>query len=227
MKTTLRIVTLSLVLGLASTLATAWGAESVMDLISQGESNITNVKAAKATLDDLTQKNTTLKDQGTQIQAENTKLQADIAAFKQISATFNQKVSDYNAQCSKPKTDDQFKACKAENAELKQESDSLRTQPGALNAREKDFISHATAYNQQVKDLPNQLKVAEDKYRNALSFQYAWLDKARDQVAAPAFQPYAKKYSCPNVMKPAKTQEEADTMTSQILACLKRVVNSN
>jgi len=227
MKTTLRIVTLSLMLGLASVLTTAWGAESVMDLISQGESNIANVKAAKAALDDITQKNTALQSQGTQIQAENTKLQADIAAFKQQVADYNQKATDYKQQCSSVKSNDQVKACNAEHSALQQESDDLKNKPATLNAREKAFIAQATTYNQQVKELPNQLKTAEDKYRNAVSFQYAWLDKARDQVASPAFQPYAKKYHCPSVMKPAKTQEEADSMTDQILACLKRVVNSN
>ncbi|MBU6421915.1 MAG: hypothetical protein KGQ62_07505 [Gammaproteobacteria bacterium] len=227
MKTTVRIVTLSLALGLAGALASAWGAESVIDLISQGQSALANVKNAQAALQDLTQKNTALQTQGTQIQAENTKLQADIAAFKELSSTFNQKVSDYNAQCKSPKTDAQFKECKAQNTELQQQSESLKTQPAALNAREKTFIVAATAYNQQVKSLPDQMKAAEEKYRVALSYQYAWLDKARDQVAQPAFQPYAKKYNCPNVMKPSKTQDAADAMSDQIIACLKRVVNSN
>ncbi|MDE2140535.1 MAG: hypothetical protein KGJ17_08560 [Gammaproteobacteria bacterium] len=227
MKTTLRIVTLSLALGLAGALATAWGAESVMDLISQGESAMAKVKTAKATLEGITQKNVALQSEGTQIQAENTKLQADIAAFKQLSANLNQKIADYNTKCKSPKTDEIFKECKAENAKLKQDSESLQTQPAALNAREKAFIAKATAYNQQVKALPNDLKTAESDYRIALSYQYAWLDKARDQVAQPAFKPYAKKYNCPNVMKPAKTQDEADTMSDQIIACLKRVVNSN
>ena len=226
MKTTLRIVTLSLALGLAGALATAWGAESVMDLISQGESAMTKVKSAKAAVDAVMQKNDALKAQGPQLQAESTKLQADIAAFKQLSANLSQKISDYNTKCKSPKTDEIFKECKAENAELKQDSESLQTQPAALNAREKSLNASATAYNQQVKALPNDLKTAQDNYTDAVKYQYAWLDKARDQVAQPAFKPYAKKYNCPNVMKPAKTQDDADTMSEQILACLKRVVNS-
>lgn len=226
MKTTLRIVTLSLALGLAGALATAWGAESVMDLISQGESAMAKVKTAKTTLEVITQKNTALQAEGTQIQAENTKLQADIAAFKQQVADYNQKATAYKQQCSSAKTDDQVKACNAQHTALQQESDDLKNKPATLNTREKDFIAKATAYNQQVKALPNDLKTAESNYRTALSYQYAWLDKARDQVAQPAFKPYAKKFNCPNVMKPAKTQDEADTMSDQIIACLKRVVNS-
>lgn len=226
MKTTIRIVTLSLALGLAGFLVTAWGAESVMDLISQGEAIMAKVKSAKAGVDDVMQKNDALKAQGPQLQAESTKLQADIAAFKQSSASLNQKIADYNAKCKSPKTDEIFKECKAENAELKQDSENLQTQPAALNAREKSLNASAAAYNQQVQALPGLLKTAQDNYTNALKNQYAWLDRARDQVAQPAFQPYAKKYNCPNVMKPAKTQQEADTMTDQILACLKRVVNS-
>ena len=227
MKTTIRIVTLSLALGLAGTLAVAWGAESVMDLISQGESVMANVKSSKAAVDSVTQQNTTLKSQGTEIQVENTKLQGDIAAFKQQVADYNQKASAYKQQCSTAKTDDQVKACNTQHAALEQISNDLKDKPAQLNAREKAFIAKATAYNQQVKDLPNQLKTAEDNYTMALRRQYDWLDKARDQVASPAFQPYAKKYHCPNVMKPAVTQDQANTMSDQILACLKRVVNSN
>ena len=227
MKTTIRTVTLFLALGLAGALATAWGAESVMDLISQGESVMAKVASAKAAVNDIMQKNTALKAQGPQLQAQASKLQADIAAYHQASANLNQKIDAYNTQCKHPKTDEQYKTCKAQNAELKQESDNLSGQPASLNARENALNAAAKTFNQQAKALPDQVKAAENAYDNALKYQYDWLDRARDQVASPAFQPYAKKYHCPNVMKPAKTQEQANTMSDQILACLKRVVNSN
>lgn len=227
MKISIRIVTLSLALGLTGALASAWGAESVMDLISHGESIMANVKSTKAALDNLAQKNTALVAQHTQLQAENTKLQADIDAFKQAMATYNQKLSDYNSQCKSPTSEEQYKTCKTENSNLQRESESIRSQSATLTAHQKTYLAAATANYQQGKSLPDEFKTADTNYRNAVSYQYAWLDKARDQVASPAFQPYAKKYNCPNVMKPAKTLDQANIMSDQILACFKRVVNSN
>lgn len=227
MKTTVRIVTLSLALGLAGAMTAAWGAQSVVELISSGESAIGATKTAKAALDAAVQKNAALSAQGNAIRAEEQKLQADIAALKQAADDYNQKATDYKTQCAKPKTDDQFNACKAENAQLKATADQLRTQPAALNKRQNTFISEATAYNQQVKDAPNMVKDADTKYRNAISMQYVWLDKARDMVASPSFQPYAKKAGCPNVAKPAKSQEAATIMSDEVLSCLRKVAGTN
>ena len=47
MKTTVRIVTLSLALGLAGALTAAWGAESIINLITQGEAAVATVKSSK------------------------------------------------------------------------------------------------------------------------------------------------------------------------------------
>lgn len=228
MKTTLRIVTLSLVLGLAGAVVTAWGAESVMDLISQGEAAMAKVKSSKTALDELTQKNTALVAEGNEIRTTQTQLQADIAAYSKVNGDIAAKTAAYKAKCNnKQLTPDEYKACAAQLSEINASIASANTEPAKLKARQQAFIARATAFNQQAQELPNQVKAADATYRTALSYEYAWLDRARDQVATPAFQPYAKKYKCPNVMKPAKTQEEADTMSEQILACLKRVVNSN
>lgn len=229
MKTTVRIVTVSIILSLGGALTAAWGAESVMDLISRGESTMAKVESSKAALEAITQKNIALKAQGEQINAENAKLQAGIAAFKQASADLNQKITAYNQTCDHPKTDDQYKSCKAQNQELQQESARLKSKPDELNQQQKTWIAAATAYNQQVKDLPAQAKDADSKYRNSVSYLYDWLDKARDMVASPAFQSFAKKSNagCPNVMKPPKTLDGVMDMGNQIIHCLKKVAGTS
>jgi chromosome segregation ATPase len=227
MKTTVRIFMLATILALAGALATAWGAESVASLITQGEAATDKTNSAKAALDAAVKKNDALVAEGKSITAEQQQMQADIDALKKASADFNQKASDYDAACAKPKSTDQYNACKAQNAQLKQLSDQLKAEPAQLNKRQNDWVARATKYNQDVKAAPKEVSAADTAFRNALINQYQWLDKARVLVASPAFGPYAKKAGCPDVKNPAKTTESAMKMSSEILTCLKKVAGSN
>lgn len=227
MKTTVRIIALASVFTLAGVLTTAWGAESVTSLISQGEAVSAKTNTAKASLDAAVKNNDSLVAEGKSVQAEQQQLQADIDALKKASTDFNQKASDYEATCAKPKSTDQYNACKTQNAQLKQQSDQLKTEPAQLNKRQNDFIARATKYNQEVKSAPKEVSAADTSFRNALINQYQWLDKARVLVASPAFAPYAKKAGCPDVKNPAKSTEAAMKMSDDILTCLKKVAGSN
>ncbi|HVC27960.1 MAG TPA: hypothetical protein VNF48_00245 [Gammaproteobacteria bacterium] len=227
MKTTVRIIALASIFTLAGVLTTAWGAESVTSLISQGEAVMAKTNSTKTTLDAAVKNNDSLVAEGKSIQAEQQQLQADIDALKKASADFNQKASDYEAACAKPKSTDQYNACKTQNVGLKQQSNQLKTEPAQLNKRQNDFIARATKYNQEVKAAPKEVSTADTGFRNALINQYQWLDKARVLVASPAFVPYAKKAGCPDVKNPAKTTESAMKMSDEILTCLKKVAGSN
>ncbi|MGH8413500.1 MAG: hypothetical protein ACRESX_02080 [Gammaproteobacteria bacterium] len=227
MKTTVRIVTLALALGLAGALTAAWGAQSVVELIKQGESVIGAVNSAKVDRDALLQKNSSLAAEGKQIVAEQQQLQADIAAFQKASDEFNKKATDYQSKCKKPPTTDAFNACKAEHAQLIDESTNLKTEPAKLNKRESDLNTKAVKYNQETQVIPKQVRAADDKYRNTLPALENWNTAARTMVASAAFQPYAKKAGCPNVMKPPKTVDAEITMSNEILACLKKVASMN
>ncbi|HVA55821.1 MAG TPA: hypothetical protein VNI53_08540 [Gammaproteobacteria bacterium] len=227
MKTTVRIIALASLFTLAGVLTTAWGAESVTSLISQGEAVIAKTNTTKAALDAAVKNNDALVTEGKQIQADQQQLKTDIDALKKASADFNQKASNYEAACAKPKSTDQYNACKAQNAELKQQSDQLKTEPAQLNKRQNDFIARATKYNQEVNTAPKEVSAADTAFRNALINQYTWLDKARVLVASPAFVPYAKKAGCPDVKNPAKTTESAMKMSDEIITCLKKVAGSN
>ncbi|MGA9853304.1 MAG: hypothetical protein WBR15_10270 [Gammaproteobacteria bacterium] len=228
MKTIVRIVTLSLALGLAGALATAWGAESLVNLITKGEAVAATVKSSKAELDAATQKNNALAAEGKDIEAQQQQLQADIAAYKQKVANVNTETANYKATCNgKQLTQDQYKSCKAQNAQINADIQAVNTQPAKLKKRQDDFISRATNYNQQVKSAPNQVRAADTKYRNALASQVSWLDDARDMVATAAFQPYAKKAGCPDVMKPPKSLDQVTGMSDGILSCLKKVASMN
>ncbi|MGH8396708.1 MAG: hypothetical protein ACRETA_00480 [Gammaproteobacteria bacterium] len=230
MKTTVRIAALALTLGLAGVLTTAWGAESVVNLISQGESVTTAVNSAKSARDAAVEKNNALAAEGKQIVAEQQKLQADIGALKTKEDSIKQETDAYKSNCqstSKRLSPDQYNACKAQHDQIQSDIDQAKTQPPILQKRQADFIARATKYNQEIKDQPKQVSAADTKYRNSIPALENWVDAARTMVASAAFQPYAKKAGCPNVMKPPKSLEAMMTMSNEILTCLKKVAGTN
>ena len=228
MKTTVRIITLAFMFGLAGVLTTAWGAESVVNLISQGETLIAKVKSSQATLDAATKKNSDLAAEGKQIIVEQQQLKADIAAYQKQNDNVKQLTGDYKSKCDgKQLNAAQFTDCKAQLAQINTDIDAVNSQPAKLNKRQNDFIKRANEYNQEVQSTPKQVRAADTTYRDAMVSQYEWLDKARTMVASPAFQPYAKKADCPNVKNPAKTPEAAMKMSDEILTCLKKVAGTN
>jgi predicted nucleic acid-binding Zn-ribbon protein len=228
MKTTVRIITLVSILGLAGALTAAWGAESVVDLITKGESSTAAMNSAKAELDAALQKNKDLAVEGKQIQAQQQQIQAAIAAYKQKVADVKTETADYQSKCSgKQLNQDEYKACKAQLAKVNQDISDVNTESPKLNQQQTAWQARAVKYNQAVQTTPKEVRAADSKYRNAMATQYQWLDKARDLVASPAFQPYAKKAGCPDVRKPAKTSEAAVKMSQEVLACLKKVASMN
>lgn len=226
MKTIVRIATVSLILSLAGTFTAAWGAQSVPALVSEGQSSLAELQARKAALDAAVQKNHALSTEGQEIQDTQKKLQADIKAYQDKVAAVNEETANYKKECdSKNLTPDQFKSCKAMNAKINADINSVNTEPDKLKARQTAFIAKANAYNADVKSSPDQVKNADAAYRKALANAESWLDNARDLVASQAFQPFAKQAKCPNVEKPSSTVEGMINMGQDILACLKRVQN--
>jgi len=228
MKTTVRIITLVSILGLAGALTAAWGAESVVDLITKGESAMAAAKSAKAELDTALDKNKGLAVEGKQIQAQQQQIQAAIAAYKQKVADVKTETANYQKNCSgKQLNQDEYKACKAQLATVNQDIADVNSMSPKLTQQQNAWQTRAVKYNQLVQTSPKEVRAADSKYRSAIASQYEWLDKARDRVAQPAFQPYAKKYGCPNVQKPPKNPDAAQKMSDEILACLKKVASMN
>jgi len=228
MKTTVRIFMLATIVGLAGTLTTAWGAESVASLITQGEAVTAKTNSAKAALDAAVKNNDALIPEGKQIQAQSQQLQADIAAYKNQNDSVKQQTADYKSKCdSKQLTADQYKACKEELAQINASINTVNSQPAILNKRQNDYIARATKFNQEVKTAPKEVNAASTAYTHALISQFSWLDKARVLVASPAFAPYAKKAGCPEVKNPPKSDEAGMKMSNEILTCLKKVAGSN
>lgn len=227
MKAPIRIVTISLILGLAGAFTAAFGAESVIALISNGEAIQSQVKTNKDAYDTVLQRNKQLDGEGKQIVADGNQINADIAAMNKAGDEFNQKVSDYNTKCKKAATSQQYNECKAQQAQLAQESAQLKARPTQLKARQAAWQARAEKYNQDIKDLPPQISAANAKYQNSLAQEEQWLDQARTFASSAAVQPYAQKAGCPDVQKPPRTIDGVNKMSSGLLACFKKIAGTN
>jgi uncharacterized protein YlxW (UPF0749 family) len=229
MNSKFRIASLALGLGLIGAVTAAWGAESVINLISEGETIVSNVKATKATQDEVTRKNSDLAKEGPQLVDEQKKLQADIAAYQKQVDDVKTQEADYKAKCQnkdKNLTPDEFKACTAQRNQITALINSVNKQPQILNQRQKDFNDRANAYNKSTQDLKTDAPKASAAYANALTKEENWIDRVRTFLLSPAVQPYAKKAGCPNVEKPAKDIDGVNKMSVQALACLKKIAGT-
>ncbi|MGH8278276.1 MAG: hypothetical protein ACRETQ_01740 [Gammaproteobacteria bacterium] len=228
MKTIVRIVTISLVFGLAGAFTEAWAAQSVPSLIKEGQATLGDLGVKKSALAAAVQKNHALDAQGQEIQQEQKSLQAAIKAYQDKVASVNEESAQYKKQCDKKDqhlTPDEYKQCTALRAKINDDINSVNTEPDQLKTRQTAFIAKANAYNAEVKSSPDQVKDADKAYEAALATAETWLDRARDLVASQAFLPFAKKANCPNVQKPSTSVDGMVDMGQQILSCLKRVDN--
>lgn len=228
MKTTLRFISISLVLGLAGALTAAWGAESVINLINHGENIQNKVKSAKAAQDDVNLRNKKLVATGKQLVADQQQLQQGLAAYQKQNAAVKSQIADYKSKCEKKQLNqDTYKACKEQLAQINVNIAAVNAIPAKLNKQQNDFNARANKYNQDTKDLQAMARTAAANYSNALSMAEQWEYKASTRVADPGFQPYAKKAGCPDVRKQPKTISGILKMNTEILVCLKKVVGTN
>ncbi|HEY3646189.1 MAG TPA: hypothetical protein VGM16_12695 [Gammaproteobacteria bacterium] len=221
------LITLALTLGAASA---AWGAESVMNLISSGEAVQKEVADAKAKTEAAEKKNKDLVEQGKELSTSQTKLNADIAAWQSEQDAIGKRKQEYQTSCTTPgKTlsPDQIKACNSEAQQINTDIQASTAKNGELKKRSDEFTAKAKAYNDTIKSDPNStVKSAYDAFNAATKKEGAWLDAAREQMSSEGFKSYGAKAGCPDVNKPAKTTDAMMKMTDEVLACLKKVSNS-
>lgn len=224
----LRISMLSLVLGLAAATTAAWGAESILNLISAGEALQKDVLANKAKADATDKQNKDLAVEGKELSSANAQLNADIAALNKDSGSILQRKQDYQTRCGPDKklTQDQFKACSADKDQLNADIVKNAAQNGELKKRQDALFAKINTYNAAVKTNPADQKAAYDAYNASIKKEASWLDQARTQMTSDAFKTYGAKAGCPDVSKPTKTADAMIKLTDDILTCLKKVSSS-
>ena len=220
------LITLALTLGAASA---AWGAESVMNLISSGEAVQKEVMDSKAKTEAAEKRNKDLAAQGKDLTSSQAKLNADIAAWKKEQDELSQRKTDYGTRCATPGktlTPDEIKACKADADQINADIQANTAKNGDLKKRSDEWTAKATAYNDTVKSNPDDVKSAYDAFNAATKKEGAWLDAAREQMSSEAFKSYGAKAGCPDVNKTPKTTDAMIKMADDVIACLKKVSNS-
>jgi cell division protein FtsB len=221
----MRISLIPLVLGLAALASAAWGAESVMSLISNGEAVQKEVVDTKAAMEASEKKNHDLAAEGNKLTSDQKQLQADVAAWQKENDELTQRVNDNKANCGPDKklNTDQYNACKAQVAQLNSDIAKVNAENADLNKRNKDINERIPKYNDAIKGIGDEIKQGYAAYNAALKKEAAWLDQARTQMSSSAFASYGKKAGCPDVNKNAKTPEAMIQMSADVIACLKRV----
>ena len=220
-----RLSLISLVLGLAALATTAWAAESVMSLISNGESVQKEVTDTKAAMEASEKKNHDLAAEGKKLSADQTQLTADVAAWNKKNDALKARIADNQTNCGPDKklNQDQYNACKAQIAQLNTDINEVNAENADLNKRNKELNESLPKYNDSIKGIGDEIKQGYANYNAALKKEAAWLDQARTQMSSSAFASYGKKAGCPDVNKNAKTPEAMIQMSADVIACLKKV----
>jgi len=223
---TMRIAALSLSLGLAGAFTAAWGAESVMSLISTGEAIQNEVNSARSAVQAMEQKNKDLVAEGKSLAAQQYQYQQDYAAWQKDDADVKQRTSEYKAKCEGQKLDqDQYKACAAEQQQLAADIAKVNGEVAPFAKRHQDISDAATKHNAAIGDFKQAEPASRTGYSNALTKQQTWLEQARNLVGSDSFKTsaVAQKANCPDVSKAPKTPEALAKMSDDVLTCLKKV----
>ncbi len=219
------LISLALALGVVTA---AWGAESVMNLISSGEAVQKEVMDTKSKSDAAQQTGKDLVGRGKALQTEKSKIMADLDAWQKENDGVKQRTSDYQTKCGPDKklNQDEFKACTAEKDQLNTDIAKVNSDNADLQKRNEALNAKIPAYNEEATKNPAEQKDTYNAYTASLKKEAAWLDAARGQMSSDAFKSYGAKAGCPDVNKPAKTPEAMIKMTDDVLTCLKKISNS-
>lgn len=221
----MRISMITLALALAGTVTAAWGAESVMNLISSGETVQKEVQSTKANYDAVQKKKQDMAAEAKQFGVDQNKLAADVAQYQKDSAAVQQSTADFNTRCGKDKklNQDEYKACTADQQQINTDVARVNGEFPTLKQREDSLNAKIAEYNKGAGGIDAKVNDAYKTWDAALKKEGAWLDQARSLLVSEAFKSYGQKAGCPAVGKPASTPEAADKMTGDILTCLKKV----
>lgn len=218
-----KLRTLALLLALGMT--AAWGAESVMSLISNGEAVQKEVLDNKSAYEGAQQRRKDLDTEGKQLVADQNKLGQDIANHKTDEDNLNASIADYKKNCSPDKklSQDQYTACATQQSQINAEVARVNGELTPMQARNDSLKEKIAKHNDETKGIDQKVQDAFTSYNASLKKEAAWLDQARTRLSDPSFTSYGKKAGCPDVSKPTKTPEAMIKMSQDVIDCLKKV----
>ena len=224
--TSLRVPVITLALTFSA--ASAWGAESVMNLISSGQTVQKEVADTKARMDAAVQHNKEVAAQGNTLAADKAQLLKDYADWQKENDSIRQRSSDFQNRCSPDRKleAEQLKACKKDADELNQDIAKVNSENAELGKRNDALNAKIPGYNQAAQQAPAEQDAAYDAYNAANQKERSWLDAARNQLSTDAFKSYGDKAGCPDMTQPPQTTDAMNKMTDAVIACLKKIANT-
>ena len=225
--TSLRVPVITLALALSAASA-AWGAESVMNLISSGEAVQKDVAETKARMDAAVQHNKEVAAQGNALAAEKAKLTADFASWQNENDDIKKRSGEFQNRCSPDKKleQEQLRACKKDADELNQDINKVNGDNAELEKRNAALNARILSYNQEAQKAPAEQDAAYAAFNASTQKERGWLDSARNQLATDAFKSYSDKAGCPDMTRPPQTTDAMIKMTDDIITCLRKVSSS-
>ena len=223
--TSLRVPVIALALSLGA--ASAWGAESVMNLISSGQAVQKEVADSKARMDTAVQHTKEVAAQGNALSADKAQLLKDYADWQKENDSIKQRSSDFQNRCSPDRhlEAEQLKACKKDADELNQDIAKVNSENAELGKRNDALNAKIQPYNLEAQKAPAERDAAYDAYNAAAQKERAWLDATRNQLATDAFKAYGDKAGCPDMTQPPQSTDAMNSMTDAVIACLKKIAN--
>ncbi len=214
-------------IGVASLAAfSAWGAESVYTLISNGEHIVSQMKQARAQHQQLKQKSKELSAMMQSIKQTQPKLNQAVQKHNAASKQLQSDMAAYKKNCSgKNLPPDKYKQCQAQQKKLNAQINQVNAETKSLQAKQQALKAKIAKYNSESQALNAAAPQNSDALQSAFAAEEAWLDKARDLVGSPAFAPYRKSAGCPEVKNPPKTASEMQHMAGELLSCLRNLAH--
>lgn len=208
----------------ADVAGSARAAESVSQLIKQGEAVVAAAHQAKAAQNDISQRNTKLKAESTQLKSDQATLQSAVTTFQDKQDKVKGMMADYQKNCAgKTLPEDKYKTCKDQEATILAAASSVNAAQVPLVKQQDEFNARVTAFQSEVKRLKTDAPNAAANYEIALNSEQDWLNQARGFLMTPAVRHLARKAHCENFQAAPKGINGLNRMSDAALACLKKI----
>lgn len=208
----------------AGTAGSAWAAESVSQLIKEGESVVTTARQAETAQNNVKQSNEQLVTESAQLKNEQDTLKVAVTAFQDRQDKVNGLMNAYKTNCAgKTLPEDKYKVCKDQETTILAAASSVNAAQVPLVKRQDEFNARVTMFQVKLKQLKADAPQVAANYEIALNNEQNWLNRARNFLLTPAVRRLADKARCADFRTTPKGIDALNQMSAAALVCLKRI----
>lgn len=208
----------------AGAAGSTWAAESVSQLIKQGESVVAAAHQAEAAQNDIKQRNAQLEAESAQLKSDQDTLKVAVSTFQDRQNRVNDLMASYKTNCAgKTLPEDKYKVCKEQETTILAAASSVNAAQVPLVKQQDDFNARVTAFQAKLKQLKTDAPTAAANYEIALNNEQDWLNGARMFLLTPAVRRLAGKAHCGDFRTAPKGIAGLNQMSAAALECLKKI----